>query len=143
MFIIFNPATTPIYNVTWRRVDNTTLEFTCGLACRTPAITGCNVNLIDTSNDRNTLFSFSAISSHFVTVIVNNVNPTAEYSYTAIPQAIVDGVFISLNGIQGIIPATIQGTYILFALCVCVYIYILYSIIGCLWWCINLIYTTN
>ena len=138
MFIIFNPATTPIHNVTWRRVDITTLEFTCELACRTPAITGCNVDLIDTSDNRERLFNFctivsgtdEAISSRFVTVIVNNVNPTAEYSYTAIPQAIVDEVtvFISLNGIQGIIPATIQGTYILFALCV--YVYILYSIIG-------------
>ena len=131
MFIIFNPATTPIYNVTWRRVDITTLEFTCELACRTPAITGCNVNLIDTSDNRERLFNFStivsgtdeAIRSRFVTVIVNNVNPTAEYSYTAIPQAIVDGVVISLNGIQDIIPAAIQGTYILFALCVYIYIY--------------------
>ena len=129
MLIIFNPATTPIYSVTWRRVDNTTLEFTCELACRTPAITGCHVNLIDTNDNRERLFNFStivsgtdeAISSRFVTVIVNNVDPTAEYSYTATPQAIVDEVFISLNGIQGIIPAAIQGTYILFALCIYIY----------------------
>ena len=115
LYIFFNPATTPIYNATWRRIDNTTLEFTCELACRTPAITGCNINL---SGGSKPIANFSrvvsgtdeAISSRFVTVIVNNVDPTVEYSYTAIPQAIQDREIVSLNGIQGIIPAAIQGT---------------------------------
>ena len=123
VIIFFNPVTTPIHNVTWRRVDTRTLEFTCELTCRTPAITGCLISLRDTSNGRNTLSSFSTIlsgtdediSSRFVTVLVNNVEPTAEYSFTAAPQAIVDRAVVTLEVIRGIIPAAIQGMYILYA----------------------------
>ena len=124
VIIFFNPATTPIHNVTWRRVDNRTLEFTCELTCRTPTITGCSISLRDTSNGRNTLSSFSTIlsgtdediSSRFVTVLVNNVDPTVEYSFTATPQAIVNGASVTLRVIQGIIPAAIQGTFYLHVL---------------------------
>ena len=107
---------TPLYNVTWTRVNNTTIEFTCEVACRTP-ITGCNINLgsSDGSNkgfgsSNNVNGSAEAISSRFVIIVVNNVDPTAECTYIASPIAIVDGVSLSFNGITGIIPAAaVQG----------------------------------
>ena len=62
-----------------------------------------------------------AISSRFVTVIVNNIDPTAQYSYTATPLAIADGESVSINGIQDIIPAAIQGTF-------CLHTYIMHTV---------------
>ena len=115
----FNPATTPIYHVTWRRVNNSTLEFTCELACRTPAIFGCSVNLVNTDSSK-TLSNFStilsgtdeAISSRFVIILVNGVDPTAEFDFVATPQASVNGIITSFNGIRAIIPsAEVQGMY--------------------------------
>ena len=80
-----------------------------------------------------------AISSRFVTVIVNNVDPTAEYSYTANPQAIDNGASVSLNGIQGIVPAAIQGT-------VCLHNFCMLSVTAYFWHkyvCIKIIFTIN
>ena len=65
-------ADIPLYNVTWTRVNNTTVEFTCEVACRTP-ITACNINL-DGSDGANKGFgssdiingSANAISSRFI-----------------------------------------------------------------------------
>ena len=114
-FFISVIAGTPLYNVTWTRVNNTTIEFTCEVACRTP-ITGCNINLegSDGSNkgfgsSNNVNGSAEAISSRFVIVVVNDADPTAEYTYIASPIAIVDGASLSFNGITGIIPAAVQG----------------------------------
>ena len=115
---IFNSVTDPIYNATWTRVNDTTLEFTCEVACRTPAITGCHVRLVDNSDMSNevsgTLFNVNGsdedISSHFVTVLVTDVDPTVEWTFTATPVAIVNRVGISLNGFMGIIPAAVKGT---------------------------------
>ena len=108
-------ADTPLYNVTWTRVNDATLEFTCEMACRTP-ITGCNINL-DSSDGSNKGSSSSnivngsneAINSRFVTVVVNDVDPTANCTFTASPVAIVNGVSVSFNSIMGIIPAIVQG----------------------------------
>ena len=96
-------------------MNNITIEFTCEVACRTP-ITGCNINL-ESSDGSNKGFGSSnivngsadVISSRFVTVVVNNTDPTADCTYTASPVAIVDGVSLSFNGITGIIPAAVQG----------------------------------
>ena len=109
-------ADTPLYNVTWIRVDNTTVEFTCEVACRTP-ITGCNINL-DGGDGANKGFgssdiingSANAISSRFITVVINDIDPTEDCTYIATPVAIVDGVSLSFNGIPGIIPAAVQGS---------------------------------
>ena len=98
-------------------MNNRTLEFTCEVACRTPAITGCNVNLNDASGGFLTLNNMptvvigadKAISSRFVVILVNDVDPTVEYSYVAIPQAIENGVLLTLDAIQGMIPALIKG----------------------------------
>ena len=109
-------ADNPLYNVTWTRVDNTTVEFTCEVACRTP-ITGCNINL--DNGDRASKGSGSsnivsgsadAISSRFLTVVINDIDPTEDCTYTATPVVIVDGVSLSFNGILGIIPAAVQGS---------------------------------
>ena len=95
---------TPLYNVTWTRVNNTTLEFTCEVACRTP-ITGCTINL-DSSDGYNKGFgslnivngSAEAICSRLVIVVVNDVDPTAECTYIASPIAIVNGVSGACRG---------------------------------------------
>ena len=109
-----------MYNVTWRRVNDTTLEFTCELACRTPVIFGCNVNLIN-SDSHKILSSFStilsgtndAISSHIVIILVNGIDPAAEYIYIATPQARTNETTISFNGIEGLIlPAEVTGMHI-------------------------------
>ena len=100
-------------------MDNRTLEFTCEVACRTPAITGCNVDLIDTSDNMVKTSNMStvvigsdeAISSRFVVVLVNDVDPTIEYLYVAIPQAIENRASLSLDGIRNLIPALIKGMY--------------------------------
>ena len=110
-------ADNPLYNVTWTRVDNTTVEFTCEVACRTP-ITGCNINLESSDGATNKGFgssnnvsgSVDAISSRFITVIINDIEPTEDCAYTATPVAIVDGVSLSFNSISGIIPAAVQGS---------------------------------
>ena len=112
-----NSATDPIYNATWTRVNDTTLEFICEVACRTPAISGCNINLEDNSDSSNTLSgtSFNVnrsdedISSRFVTVLLTDVDPTVEWTFTATPVAIVNGIVIALNGFMGIIPAPVKG----------------------------------
>ena len=114
--LFINSATTPIYNITWTRVDDTTLEFICELACRTPNISGCSIFLVNngsskgfgTSNIVNG--SAEAISSCLTTVVVNDdVDPTADCTYIATPVAIVDGVSISFNSIRGIIPAAVAA----------------------------------
>ena len=97
-------------------MNNTTLEFTCEVACRTPII-GCNINL-EGSDGSNKGFGSSnivngsdeAISSRFITVVVNDVDPTAECTYIATPVApIIGGTSVAFNGIRGIIPAAVQG----------------------------------
>ena len=114
----FNLAITdiPLYNVTWTRVDNTTVEFTCEVACRTP-ITGCNINLdgsdgVNKGSDSSNIIngSANAISSRFVTLVINDIDPNEECTYTATPVAIVDGESLSFNAISGIIPAAVQGS---------------------------------
>ena len=108
-------ADIPLYNVTWTRVNNTTVEFTCEVACRTP-ITGCNINL-ESSDGANKGSGSSdiingsddAVSSRFITVVINDIEPTEDCTYTATPVAIVNGVSLSFNGIPGIIPAAVQG----------------------------------
>ena len=117
LLYIFNSVTDPIYNATWTRVNDTTLEFTCEVACRTPAINQCNVNLEDNSDNTNTLSgtSFNVngsdedISSRFVTVLVTDVDPTVEWAFTAIPVAKRNGIVISFNGFMGIIPVAVKG----------------------------------
>ena len=97
-------------------MNKTTLEFTCELACRTPAITGCNINL--NSDTSTTLYNFSsivngsdkAISSRFAVILVNGIEPTAEYNFSATPHAEKSGVLISFNSKTGVIPAELQGT---------------------------------
>ena len=138
-FSINDLATNPLYNVTWTRLTNTTLQFTCETACRTPSITGCNVNLdSDSSNSSGLLSNMSstvigsdeAISSRLVIVIVDDIDPTVDYTFTALLFAIVNRTSIGLNSrsFKGIIPATIQGTYNIYLICIsvcmCVYIYI-------------------
>ena len=99
-------------------MNDTKLEFTCEVACRTPAISGCTINLEDNSDGSNTLSgtSFNVngsdedISSRFATVLVTNVDPTVEWTFTATPVAIANGVVIALNGFMGIIPAAVKGT---------------------------------
>ena len=108
-----------MYNFTWTRINNTTLQFTCEVACRTPVITGCIIRLVDNNNENETLSNMSSIvngtnetfSSHFVIVLVTGVDPTAEYTATATPQtAVVNEVAVSLSGIKYIIPAAVQGS---------------------------------
>ena len=98
-------------------MNDTTIEFTCEVACRTPII-GCNINLESSDGSSNKGLvssnivngSAEAIGSRFVTVVVNNIDPTAECTYTAIPVApVVNGISISFNGITGVIPAIVQG----------------------------------
>ena len=109
-------ADTPLYNVTWTRVNNTTVEFTCEVACRTP-ITGYNINL-ERSDGANKGFgssmivngSVDAISSRFITVVINDIDPTEDCTYTATPIAIVDGISLSFSSISDIIPAAVQGS---------------------------------
>ena len=116
--LFINSATTPIYNITWTRVDDTTLEFICELACRTPNISGCSIILVNNSSSKGfgtsniVNGSAEAISSRLTTVVVNDVDPTADCTYIATPVAIVDGLSISFNSITGIIPpavAAMQG----------------------------------
>ena len=114
---IINSVTDPIYNATWTRVNDTTLEFICEVACRTPAISGCTVGLFDNSDSSNTISgtSFNVngsdedISSRFVTILVTDVDPTVEWTFTATPVAIVNGTVISFNGFMDIIPAAVKG----------------------------------
>ena len=109
-------ADNPLYNVTWTRVNNTTVEFTCEVACRTP-ITGCNINLDSSHDGANKGFGSSdivngsadAISSRFITVVINDIEPTEDCTYTANAVAIVDGLSLSFNSLSGIIPAAVQG----------------------------------
>ena len=109
-----------INNVTWRRVDNTTLEFTCEVACRTPSITGCDVQLQSDSGARISNVSTvitgenEMINSRFVTVIVNNLKPTAEYSYTTAARVIENGLLLITNNLMGTIPAAVEckDTYV-------------------------------
>ena len=115
--IYFNLETDPIYNATWTRVNNTILEFTCEVACRTPAISGCTINLEDNSDSSNTLSgtSFNVngldedISSRFVTILVTDVDPTIEWTFTATPFAIVNRTVIALNVFKDIIPTAVKG----------------------------------
>ena len=101
-------------------MNDTTLQFACEVACRTPAITGCTVRFENYSDSSNTLSgrSFNVngsdedISSRFVTVLVTDVDPTVEWTFTATPVAIVNGLVIALNGFMGIIPAAVKGTYL-------------------------------
>ena len=109
-------ADNPLHNVTWTRVNNTTVEFTCEVACRTP-ITGCNINL-ESSDGANKGSgssdiingSVDAISSRFITVVINDIEPTEDCTYIATPVVIVDGVSLAFNSISGIIPAAVQGS---------------------------------
>ena len=108
-----------MYGVTWRRVDNRTLEFTCKLACRTPVIVGCSVNLINRDNNQiksnySTVLSGTdeAIGSRNVIILVNGINSTAGYNYVAAPHARINGTLIPLNDndIEGLIlPAEVNG----------------------------------
>ena len=117
LLYIFKSATDPIYNATWTRVNNTTLEFTCEVACRTPAISQCNINLEDNSDSSNTLSgtsfnvngSVEDISSRFVTVLVTDVDPTVEWTFTATPVTIINKTTFTLNSFMGIIPAAVKG----------------------------------
>ena len=119
-FSINDLATNPLYNVTWTRLTNTTLQFTCETACRTP-IMGCNINLdSDSSSSSRQLSGMSstvigsveAISSRRLIVIVDGIDPTVDYTFTAILFAVVNSTSLALNSrsFKGIIPATIQGT---------------------------------
>ena len=99
-------------------MNNRTLEFTCEVACRTPAITGCNINLNDGSGDfslnnmsTDVIGADEAISSRFLVIVVNDVDPTVEYSYVATPQAIENGVILTVDPIRGVIPALIKGIF--------------------------------
>ena len=106
-----------MYGVTWRRVNNRTLEFTCELACRTPAIVGCSVDLVNRDTNQiillySTVLSGTdeAIGSRNVIILVNGINPTAGYNYVAAPHARINGTLIPLNNMEGLIlPAEVNG----------------------------------
>ena len=134
----FNPATSTLYNVTWTRVNDTTLNFTCEVACRT-AISGCSVRLIDNSDNSISISdtSFTVIgmndtfNSRHVNILLNDVNPTADYTFTAVALAITVGT-ISLDRITGNIPAAIQGIlYCMYVCCVCVCVYVFVCVCVC------------
>ena len=127
--IILYTATHLIHNVTWRRVNNTTLEFTCEVACRTPFIVGCAVNLVSNSDTISNLSSNiigmdEAISSRFVIVLVNDVDSTAEYNFTVTPTVIENGIsiLIAVSSLIGTIPTALQCKYNY--VCISTYIYL-------------------
>ena len=108
-----------MYGVTWRRVNNRTLEFTCELACRTPVIVGCSVNLVNRDTNK-PILRYSAVSngtdeaigSRNVIILVNGINSTAGYNYVVAPHARINGTLIPLNDndIEGLIlPAEVNG----------------------------------
>ena len=98
-------------------MNDTTLEFTCELACRTPAITGCHVHLVANNDSSNSVFGTSYningsdedFSSRFVSVLVTSVDPTIEWTCTVFPIAILNKTSISLSNFKDIIPAAVQG----------------------------------
>ena len=101
-------------------MNDTTLNITCEVACRTPNIFGCTINLIE-NNDRGRIMTGTSttvigmsdtFNSRYVNILVNNVNPTVDYNFTANSIATVDreSLIIILDRITGNIPAAIQGT---------------------------------
>jgi len=107
--IIFFVVTRYLYDATWRRINNNTLEFTCEVACRTPSITECNVVLSNLGSGRSNMFTgqLEDISSRFatITVVIDNVDPMRSYMYSAGAIAIANGELISTTLIRGEIPA--------------------------------------
>jgi len=119
--VCFNPATKSIYNVTWTRLNDTTLNITCEVACRSPNISGCHIHLLENNDSGKRITGISTtvigmsdkFNSHYVNILVNDVNPTVDYNFTANSIATVGRTFITLDSITGNIPATIQDIYVI------------------------------
>ena len=81
--------------------------FTCEIACRTPLISGCAVIL---SNGRggqslNMTGMIEAIEPHYVTVVIDNVDPLLSYTFSASVVVTMNTTVINSTLVKGIIPA--------------------------------------
>ena len=107
---------TYLYDVTWRRANNdSALEFTCEVACRTPSISGCSVvlsNLGGGGTSSVVTGMIEAIAPRHVTVVIN---PMMSYQYFASVVVIVNRTIITSRVIRRIIPALCKNTSIVTA----------------------------
>ena len=83
-----------LYNVAWKRVNDTSLQFICEVACRSQLISGCfiivnatsgvdNSNILLLNSSTVVKGSIEAIEPRLVTISFNNVDPNLEYGYFA------------------------------------------------------------
>ena len=109
-----------LYNVAWRRANDTSLQFICEVACRSQLINGCSVTLDASThtglrNDKITLLSSStdisgdieAIAPRLVTIHFNNINPNLRYEYSA--YALEAGATVYASKIGGLIQPLYRG----------------------------------
>jgi len=100
-----------LYNVAWRRINLTTLEFTYELACRTPSIVGCSILLDGGSGGIEYLSNITeinaAIASHNVTIITTNLDPMLPYSYSASVVVITNSTMYNVYDVRQKIPAAL------------------------------------
>ena len=107
MLFIYIVAIKRLYDVTWKRINNT-LEFTCEIACRTPLISGCAVilsNGLKGGQSLNMTGMIEAIAPHYVTVVINNVDPLLSYTFSASVVVIMNTTLIYSTLVRGIVPA--------------------------------------
>ncbi|XP_065908575.1 uncharacterized protein [Dysidea avara] len=101
------PVVQLLYNVVWKRVNSTSIQFTCEVACRTEIIVGCAVTLTSGQemvfgNSLNVEGSLTAFQPRSVTVNVHNINSDLQYSYSA--SALIEESAISPNLLKGFVP---------------------------------------
>ena len=117
MCILLNIATQVLHNVTWRRINITTLEFTCEIACRTPLISGCFVVLRAGGDGQSTAITgmAEAIAPRYVSVVITNLNLLRSYFFSASALVIVNSTIITTNRVRGrILPAACKNVDIIF-----------------------------
>jgi len=108
---IYKIAFQHLYNVTWKRINITALEFTCEVACRTSSIDGCTV-LLDGGDSgigysSNITGMIEAITPRYVTVVISNLDPMLSYSYSATVLVVINMTIIHTYDRRGKIPAAI------------------------------------
>ena len=104
-------------------MNDTTLNITCEVACRSPNISGCHIHLLENNDSGKRITGISTtvigmsdkFNSCYVNILVNDVNPIVDYTFTANSIATVGREFsiATLDCITGNIPATIQGIYVI------------------------------
>ena len=88
IYLFVSLAIKHINSVTWRRMNTTTLEFTCELSCRSRGVYGCVVVL----NNHRSITGYSYVSygrlqeiaPRYVTIVFNDVDPMMPHNYSVV-----------------------------------------------------------